>query len=96
MIIDKEYVKKHARIDDDIEDDVLDLYLESAEETVLNLMNRTLEDIYEEYGKVPAPIKHAVCILTAHSYTHREPSSIQQLNNVPYSVDALVKPFMIL
>lgn len=89
-------LKKHARIDDDVEDDMLELYAESAEDLVLNLLNRDIESLYEEYGKIPKAIEHACLILAAHSFSNREPASIQNLYNVPYTLDALIKPYMIL
>lgn len=89
-------IKAHTRIDENTEDAVLELYGESAEELVLNLCNRTLESLYEEYGKIPSSIKHACLMLVAHSYNNRQPASMQTLDTVPYTLDALIKPYMIL
>ena len=95
-IVTLEEVKAHARIDESAEDDILMLYAESAEETVLNLCNRTLEDLYDEYEKIPAAIRHAVLMLIAHSYNQRQPATMQNLYTVPYTLEALIKPYMIL
>lgn len=89
-------IKAHARIDESTEDTILTTYGESAEELVLNLCNRTLDSIIEEYGNVPVNIKHAVLMLVAHSYSQRQPASLQNLYTVPYTLDALIKPYMIL
>ena len=93
-IVTLEDIRLHTRIDSTAEDDILTLYADSAEATVLNLMERTIEDLYDEYGEIPAPIKHAVLMLVDHSYAQRSPASIQNLYSVPYTLDALIKPYM--
>lgn len=91
-----EYIKAHSRIDYDCEDDLLELYADSAEETVLNLLGRSFEDLVEECGEVPAPVKQAALMLVDLSYKERSPISPQQLYAVPYTVDVLIKPYMVL
>lgn len=94
-IISVRDIKDHTRIDSNAEDHLLELYGESAEVTILNMLNRSFESLIEEYGCVPTPIRHACLLLAAHSYTNREPASTQNLYAVPYSIDALIKPYMI-
>lgn len=93
-------IAQHSRIDDirsgTAEASLLELYGESAEDTVLNYLNRSLEDIYETYGRLPAPIKQAALLLVDNSYEHRSPTTMQNLYRVDYSFDALLKPYMIL
>lgn len=100
QIISIEYIKAHSRIDDirndEFENELLELYGESAEKTVLNLLNRSIESLYEEYGKIPAPIMHACLFLVDHSYSQRSPVTMNNLYTVPYTLDALIKPYMIL
>ena len=91
-----EYIKAHSRIDYDCEDDLLELYADSAEETVLNMLGRSFEDLLEECGEVPAPVKQAALMLVDLSYKERSPISPQQLYAVPYTVDVLIKPYMVL
>lgn len=93
-IITLEDIKQHTRIDGNIEDDVLEMYGESAETTVLNYIGQELPDVLEKYGQVPTPIKHACLLLTAHSYAHREVAGPQNLYNVPYSFDLILKPYV--
>ena len=92
-------IKKQLRIplSHTAEDDVLTLYGESAEETVLEWCNRTYEDFVEKYGVLPKNIVHASLMLVDISYQHRSPSSAQNLSIVPYgNIDVLIKPYMIL
>jgi uncharacterized phage protein (predicted DNA packaging) len=94
--LDLEYIKAHSRIDYDCEDDLLELYADSAEETVLNLLGRSYDNLMEECGEVPAPVKQAALMLVDLSYKERSPISPQQLYAVPYTVDVLIKPYMVL
>ena len=87
-------IKHQLRIDGDSEAEILDMYGSSAEETLLNYCNRTMEDIIEEYGKMPAPLIHAALMLVDVSYQFRSPVSTQHLSVVPYTFDILVKPYV--
>lgn len=91
-----EYIKKHSRIDYDIEDDLLKLYGKSAEDTTLNMLNRSYENLIETYGEVPPAIMQASLMLVDVSYTQRSPISMQNMSVVAYTFDALIKPYMIL
>ena len=96
MTID--YIKQHSRIDYDCEDALLELYGESAEETVLNIIGYTYDEVVEKWGTdklpVPARLIHASLLLVDASYQQRTPMSQQQLYTVPYGFDMMVKPFM--
>lgn len=89
-----DYIKQHSRLDFSDEDSVLDLYGSAAEETVLNYLNRTYQELLEQYGEVPAPIRQATLLLVDHSYTQRSPASAQNLSISPDSFDLLIKPYM--
>ena len=93
-----DYIKQHSRIDYDCEDDVLQLYGESAEETVLNVIARSYDEVVEKFGttkkKVPAALIHASLMLVDLAYTQRSPISQQNMYTVPYAFDMLVKPYM--
>ena len=90
----KEWIKKHSRIDFDCEDDLLELYGDSAEDTVLNVIGRTYEDVMENWGEVPKPLFVASLMLVEVSYTQRAPISQQNMYIVPYAFDMMVKPYM--
>lgn len=89
-------IKAHCRIEPDFHDEDLLLagYGEEAEEIVLKVCNRTMEEIIDRYGKVPAPLVQASLLLVAMSYEHREAISQQNLYIVPYAIDMRVKPYM--
>ena len=93
-----EYIKKHSRIDYDCEDDLLELYGEAAEETVMNITGRDYDDIVANFGTeerpIPAAIIQASLILVDTSYMQRTAVSPQQMFSVPYAFDMLIKPYM--
>ena len=95
-----EYIKKHSRIDFDCEDDLLELYGNSAENTMAQHLQRgkdateLVASLTEEYGKVPEPIIHATLELVDASYQHRSPADAQQMYYVLYGFDFKVKPYM--
>ena len=90
-------IKAQLRLDDQQaqdEHDLLELYGEAAEDVVLNTCNRTITDIYEQYGTVPTALVQAGLMLVAQSYQHREPASPQNLYAVPYAFDLLLKSYI--
>jgi uncharacterized phage protein (predicted DNA packaging) len=95
-----EYIKKHSRIDFDCEDDLLELYGNSAENAMAQVLNRgkdateMVASLTEDFGKVPDPIKHATLELVDASYLHRSPADAQQMYYVLYGFDFKVKPYM--
>lgn len=95
-----EYIKQHSRINFDCDDQLLELYGDSAEETLAGLLNRgkTVEQMVtsltEEYGQVPARCYQAALMLTEQAYNHRGPTSPTNMSVVPYGFDLLIKPLM--
>lgn len=92
-----EQIKAQLRLDDEqaeLERTLLEMYGESAEDAVLNLLNRTMEDVIEQYGKVPNPIVHAALMLVDNAYKERSPISPQSMSVVPYAFDLMLKPYM--
>lgn len=89
-----EYIKKHSRIEYNIEDDLLALYGSAAEDTTLNILNRSYDDLLEVYSEVPPAIMQAALMLVEVSYIQRCPISPQNMSTVAYTFDALVKPYM--
>lgn len=91
-----EKIKEQLRIDQNftLEDNILTMYGESAEESVLDIIRRSHEEVLEKYGKVPTPLVHASLMLVDISYKERGPVSSQNLYQVPYAVDFKLKPYM--
>lgn len=92
-----EQIKQQLRLDDQQvfdEHDLLELYGDSAEDTVLKILNRTMEDVIEQYGRIPAALRHATLMLVDNAYKERSPITPQNMSTVPYAFDLLVKPYM--
>ena len=92
-----EYIKAHSRIDYDCEDDLIDLYGSAAERAVLNLLNRSLDDLKEANdGMVPPDVIVATFQLADNLIQHRAPAEQIHLSSVPYGYDLMLKPYMAL
>lgn len=89
-----DYIKNHSRISYDDDADVIELYIVSAEQTILNLINRTYEELIAEYGDVPAPIRQATLLLVDNSYSHRSPAEPTRMYTIEYGFDLLIKPYI--
>jgi len=91
-----EDIKAQLRIEQDyhFEDDLLKRYGSSAENTLLNYINRSYDEVIEAYGCIPDDLVHATLMLVDSSYQHRSPSSPQQMYYVLYGFDAIVKPYV--
>jgi len=94
QIVTLEEIKANSRIDYNDEDTLLEMYRQSAEETLKSILDRTWEDVIDEYGEIPTPIRHAVLMLVEHWHVHRGPIGPTALYNVPYTIDFLVKPYI--
>ena len=89
-----EQIKRNSRIDGDYEDTLLVSYGESAEDTVLNYLNRLYQELIETWGKVPEPVVQASLMLVDVWYQHRAPAEPVSMSLVPYSFEILIKPYM--
>ena len=90
-------IKGQLRLDDiqaELEGDLLEMYGESAEQTVLNLIRRSIDDLTDEYEAVPRPLVLAALMLVDLSYQHRTMVTQANLSAVPYTFDLLIKPYM--
>lgn len=90
-----ELLKKHVRADDFSDDDDYLLHLLSAaEEYVCTVTNRTSAELLEMGGDaLPATLQQAVLLIAGHWYNQREAVSGVQMAEVPYTLQALVKPY---
>ena len=96
MALDLELLKKHVRADEFSEDDdYLQQLLDAAVEYVRTSTNRTEEELLELGGGEdwPKPLQQAVLLTAGHWYNQREAVSGVQMAEVPYTFQALVKPY---
>ena len=95
-----QFINDHSRIDFDCDDGLLELYGDSAEDTMAQYLNRgknateMIASLEEQYGAIPAPIYHATLMLVDISYQYRNPISPTSISQVPYTFDLLIKPYM--
>ena len=88
-------IKQQCRIEPDFndEDKLLELFGDSAEDAVMNLLGRSYEDLYEEYGCTPVPVIHASLLLVASAYKDREKDLVQQTHDNK-TFELMLKPYM--
>lgn len=90
-----EQLKKQARIDPDFtdEDGLLGIYLRSAEETVLNYVERSPRDVLETYGFFPASFTQAALLIAADDYAYREGGRPSGVGRVCDGITHLLNPY---
>ena len=88
-------LKAHVRADDFSEDDTyLQHLLDTAEQHVADSTNRSLADLVElGGGERPYSITHAVLLIAGHWYNQREAVAGVAMAEVPYTLQALLKPY---
>ncbi|MDD7319401.1 MAG: head-tail connector protein [Prevotellaceae bacterium] len=87
-------IKKRLRIGNDFEDEVLELYGESAEKEALDYMQRSLESLYDEFGEVPHDIILACLSRVATSYKYQEEITDRNLSRLPYMWEAKLTKYI--
>ena len=92
--VDIALLKQHVRADDfSSDDEYLAHLLEAAEEYVCRSTNCTSDELILADGKLPATLQHAVLMIAGHWYNQREAVSGAQMSEVPYTLQALIKPY---
>ena len=93
--VDLELLKKHVRADDFADDDdYLAHLLDAAEQYVCTATNREAAELLEMGGgNLPAMLQQAVLLIAGHWYNQREAVSGVQMAEVPYTLQALIKPY---
>lgn len=95
MAADIELFKQHVRADEFADDDqYLQHLLDTAEAYVCASTNRSIDELLAMgNGRLPAMIFHAIMLIGGHWYNQREAVSNAQMVEVPYTLQAMIKPF---
>ena len=89
-----EYIKAHARIDYDCENDLIEMYGSAAERSILNLIGQSYEELIDTYGEVPDDIMVATFELADNLIRHRSPVEQMGMSIVPYNFDFMLKNYI--
>lgn len=81
-----EDAKAHLRIGFDADDDYVTALLEAAEGYVSQIGVAVA-------APVPAPIRHAILLLTSHWYSNRDAAGEKPSTPIEFGVNALLAPF---
>lgn len=94
-VVDLELFKAHVMADDFAADDpYLRHLLEAAEEYVEKNICRPIDEVrFFNGGTVPSDLIHAIMLIAGHWYNQREAVGSQQMSEVPYTLQALLKPY---
>ncbi len=91
-------IARNARVEDwavSEEQPLLQAIGDTAERMVFDLLDRTADDLLEqEGGTLPGPVHHAMVMLATHLYEHRAPLTTGSIAAVPYTIDAMLKPYI--
>lgn len=94
--VDIALLKQHVRSDDFSDDDqYLAHLLDAAEEYVTKATNRSSDELLAMGGgeDLPATLQQAVLLIAGHWYNQREAVSGVQMAEVPYTLQAIIKPY---
>lgn len=94
--VDIALLKKHVRADDfSDDDDYLAHLLEAAGQYVQTATNRSSEELLQlgDGKNWPPMLQQAVLLIAGHWYNQREAVSGVQMAEVPYTLQALIKPY---
>ena len=92
-----EQIKAQLRLDDEqaeLERTLLEMYGESAEEAVLEIIRRPLIDVILTYNGLPKRLIQVTLLLVDEWYQHRAAAEPGALSPVPYAYDFMLKPMM--
>ena len=91
---DIKLLKAHVRADDFTDDDdYLLVLLEAAEAAIVRWTNRSIVELLSDSGcGFKSDVQQAILLLAGHWYNQREAVSAASLSEVPYTVQALLKP----
>ena len=95
-------IKQQLRLEQDYhdEDALLELYGGSAEKTILQCTNRTVDELKAmnpdgaDTDAIPDDIMEASLMLVTVSYRYRTPIDMQNLSIVPYTFDLKIKNYV--
>lgn len=90
--------KAHCRIEGYVEDSDQDknlaVALDAAEAYVFKAINREIGD-YKSDKDLPKDLRWAIMATGAHFFAHPEPTESAMQQSVPFSVEAVLKPYWV-
>lgn len=87
-------IHAHTRVSHDAENEILVAKATAAEEFILDYLDRTYDELIDEYGEVPAPVVQAALMVTEDLYEHPSNSEAVSVNPTAIGFDMLIKKYM--
>jgi hypothetical protein len=101
-LVDFDTAKAHVRLDHDVDDDVLQIYLNAASRAVMRYMKVTEDEYIDSSGEleidsngdtlVPADVQQAVLLLTSIFFSDRSGTANWPDGYLPPAVKSLLTP----
>ncbi len=93
-IVSLSQAKSHLRVDQSEEDNLIQTYIDAAEGSVENFLNRTIPGSLDSPVTTPAPIISAILLIVSDLYENREAASEKELNE-NRAVSSLLYPYRV-
>lgn len=87
-------VKAHLRITSNVEDALLQLYMDAANDRIENYINRPIPDNTDSPPTAPAAIKAAALLIISDMYENREGAGEKEIKENP-ALKSLLYPYRV-
>jgi len=93
MYVKVDDIKRHVNVQWDDDDALIQSMIDAAELSIEKNIGTPLADIADEDGNLPADLIHAIRIMTASLYEHREGFTYGRIQQVPFTLSHLIMPY---
>ena len=95
MYLNLDIVKKHLNIEKEytLDDEYILNLMYVAENAVEKHIDNKLQNLEDEAGNLPASLLHAIMVLVANFYAHRESVAFASSSEIPTSYNYLLDLF---
>ena len=94
MILTLTEIKNHLRVDQSVEDDLIQLYSDAAEDSIRNYLNRDIPGENDSPVAVPAAIRSAILLYIGDLYHNREAKTDKSLYENQTAIN-LIQPYRV-
>ena len=94
MFVTVDEIKQHLYIDFEADDEMLADLIKASEAIIEKYLNRSYDDVLDDEGNLPPPLKQAIKIMVGNMYANRESVSFNAYpSKIPYSYEYLLQPY---
>lgn len=93
MYVPVEDIKRQTNVHWDEDDELIQSMIDAAEMSIEKTIGTPLADIVGDDGKLPADLTHAIRLMAANFYEHREGITYGKIQQVPFTLSHLLAPY---